>query len=307
MSMNSWLSELYGTPGAAKEAADNTAQLEKFASLAAEQGIDLSALSSDQVRTLYEATFKTASDDGDADDKDEGSDAKGTEEEAKAEHEGEKEAQAKFAEADMMGRVMAHALYQELGEIEKSAGVGESVREGLAAVKSLAQRKGTRLKGIAERAGSNIAAGARKATGAVSSATGVTDLRKAVQARGGKSLATGKDIGRNHLAHGLGRAGATAAGVGAVGAGGAYGAKKLKKEGSALDHLAAQQAVKIAEAAGYDVNQCVELLTQADAQGAFEGSDKIAHVQDFNDAVHVRGLELLETVGYPVNWSEIFG
>jgi hypothetical protein len=30
-------------------------------------------------------------------------------------------------------------------------------------------------------------------------------------------------------------------------------------------------------------------------------------VQDFDDAVHVRGLEYLEAAGYPVNWDEVFG
>jgi len=337
MTMHSWLSEMYGTNGAEAEAQTKTAQLEQFAKLAADNNIDLSTLSPEQRTDLYNHTFKVASEDGDEDDEGGDSDPeeKDTEEEAKAEHEDKKEAQAKFAEADMMGRIMAHALHNELSAIEKDAGVKDlygaarkAVEGAAGAVKGKGQAAGSAIADKARAAGSAIADKARATGGAVSGAgraagdavsgagarvkevaTG-SKLRslegavKSVKSRGRKEVLQGALNAERRKVVGLRAAGGAAALGGAAGVGAVAG----RKTASALDMLGVEAAVKIAAAAGYDVDECVALLTQADEADAFAGGgEKVAFVEDFNDALHVRGLEMLETVGYPVDWSEVFG
>ena len=87
--MNQWLAEMYNTAPETKEASaedlEAAAELEIFAKVAADQGIDLASMDADEVADLYQQVTKTASEEeGDDDDDDE--------EEAK--EEGEKEASA---------------------------------------------------------------------------------------------------------------------------------------------------------------------------------------------------------------------
>jgi hypothetical protein len=285
MAMNQWLAEMYGTNGA-QETMDKTAELELFAKLAADNGIDLTQLSPQQVSELYAETFGKTAQEDEGSEEDEEEDKK---EEALKEHEEAKEGAAKVAEADMMGRVMAHALVNELDEIEKQAGgagkagVGRLSRLGQWA-KGQASAAGEKARG----AGKYIAEKERAAAGATSRALG------AKAGKGGKT-----PLGR-------GRA-AMYGGAGLAAAGGTAAAMHKKKESSALDEFAAVQAVKTAAAAGWDAEEAGELIGQALDQGAFEGSEKIAYVENTGDAIHVRGLEMLESVGYPVNWEEVFG
>ena len=114
--MNEILAQIYGTNGAtAEEPIEKTAEsalLDELEKVAAAEGIDLGELSDDDiVEILNEAmnadAEKTAADETAevADDND--------------------DAQVKLAEADFLGRAMAHAFYNELSqigtEVEKTA------------------------------------------------------------------------------------------------------------------------------------------------------------------------------------------
>lgn len=128
--MDTLISEYFAqqnvTPDFEKEA-----QVEYFAKLAADNGVDLEKLSEEQVQFLWNETFKVAASDED--------EKKKKEEEAAKEHESKKEkakeeetakaaaaaaeyaekraAAAKLAEAEYIGRYMAHAMTDEIKKI----------------------------------------------------------------------------------------------------------------------------------------------------------------------------------------------
>lgn len=136
MSMNQILAAFYNTNGtktasAHTEDLEKAAQYELFTKIAAENNIDLSKLTDDQTRELFAKTFdKTAGEmppqfaahakgKGDGDKKDgEESD----EDKAKKEHEEKKAGATKLAEADFLGRAMAHAYVDELQKIAAARG-----------------------------------------------------------------------------------------------------------------------------------------------------------------------------------------
>lgn len=309
--MNNWLAEMYGTGGQATDGAEGSekvAQLELFAKLAADEGIDLTQLEPSQVNELYAETFaKAASDDGDEDD--EGGDSD-VEEKAKAEHEEKKEGAAKLAEAELMGQVMAHSFVSELNEIqggdaEKMAAMPEALAKGLAA----AGKAGKAVAGAAGKAGAKVkekgkavgkfykepVAQASKYQKKLTDPT-TRNLQNKLEYKGVRNRAAGTAAKR---------IGGTAAGVGAVG-GGAAAATKGRKEASAFDLLAAQNAVKLAATSGYDEEQAVDLINAVYTLGLGD-SEKVAFIEDTADAIHVRSLEYLEGAGYDVNWEEVFG
>lgn len=290
--MNSALAQMYGTGGAeASEEQEKLANLELFAKLAAQHNVDLSSMTDAQVQELYAQTFDTgmpkiASDDEDEDDK--GGD-KDKVEAKNEDDEDEKKASAaaylqekvafqeKFAEADLMGRVMAHAFVQERDEIEKAAMRGETTMTEAVANKI---KKG----------GGTVPPEVKIKPGAV------TKLKGFAKTKPGKAVGA-------------------ALGVGAL-AGGGYAAykglkgkgKEQEKKSSAaqFEELAAEQAIKIASAAGFDGDEALNLVNAAYTLGLAE-TEKLASVQNVDDALHIRGLEYLEAVGYPVDWSEIYG
>jgi hypothetical protein len=139
------------------------------------------------------------------------------------------QAQEKVAEADYLGRVMAHAYVQELKGIEKEAGK-------LDALKAHGGKVMAKLRGAGAKAKSM--AGAAKETG---------------KALGGKAKA---HVGKHPGKYGLG------AGAAAGGAAGFMAGKK--KESSALDQLAERRALEICEASGIDVSK---LTAQPEEQG----------------------------------------
>ena len=115
--MNEILAQIYGTNGAtAEEPIEKTAEsalLDELEKVAAAEGIDLGELSDDDiVEILNEAmnadAEKTAAD-----------------ETAEVADDNDDDAQVKLAEADFLGRAMAHAFYNELSqigtEVEKTA------------------------------------------------------------------------------------------------------------------------------------------------------------------------------------------
>lgn len=133
MGMNEILAAFYGTNGATEKTAsaedhEKAAQYELFTKLAASNGIDISKLSDAQVQSFYDETFSKQAGEmppqfavhaaGKKDEKDGKKDEKEeVEEKAKKEHEEKKAMAEKLAEADYIGRAIAHAYVQELGLI----------------------------------------------------------------------------------------------------------------------------------------------------------------------------------------------
>lgn len=309
--------------------AEKTAQMELFCKLAAQNGIDLDTLSEDQISTLWNATFdgseKTAGEDDKDDEKEkesEGEDDK--KDDAKKEHEEKKEAMAKMAEAEFLGKVMAHSLVAELREISKVAEAGdegetqeteESKEAAMPPQLAKALGKGKDLAGKAKDHG--VAAGKRVGELVSGSkaknlkAKAETAIRSAGEAksRGSSTQAGWQALAKKHAPAAKSeankvkatRAGLAGVGVGAAAAGAAAASKK--KESSAIDELAMVEACKIAAEAGWDLDFVSEKLAAADTLGLFEESEKIASIEDTDAAIGVRALELLETAGFPVTWE----
>lgn len=228
--MDEQLAQIYGTGQTdAGEDLEKNAAAELLVKLAAEQGLELESFSDEQIAGMVAELYKTAEEEPAKEEPKKEEPPKEEKKETPEEkHEGgesssesaEKEAQAKFAEADFLGRVMAHAYVQEKASIEKSAG---KVGDAVAAVRKLPaflKNKG-------------VAAG-KAATGAGKS---VGEKAKEVAGKAGAAV----------KAHPFRTAGGAAA-AGAL-AGGA--AMHKKKEGSALDELASQRAFELAKEAGY--------------------------------------------------------
>ena len=246
--MTDYLNQLY--PQASQdESMSKQAQMELFAKLAADHGIDLSSMDPTQISGLWdEVMSKSASDDGDEDDKggdsdpeekedkgsnlppaflknkkggdDEEKEAAALEQRALAEHAEKVAGQQKFAEAQQMGEVMAQAFIDKLAEHD-AAVAGSAASEEVSA---------------------ETPAEPTKTAGAPEGA-------------------------------------------------------------SALDIVAAKNAVKIAAAGGYDAQKVASHLNARLVLGAPE-SQKIASIQDPGQAIQARSLELLESIGIPVEWEK---
>jgi hypothetical protein len=292
--MDEFLSDFYGTGAAVKTAAANQEDLEKQASidlfmkLATEQNIDLGKMEPKQVEALYSNWVKAASAPaaGAAEEEEE----KEKHEEAKKEHE-EKKAQAeKVAEADFLGRVMAHAYCQEMRKIAeaaadpavKEAGKVRDTQAGYVAAKGIGHRAHEALKKGLDHVKGHMANTGAAAHHAAHSSGPVTE---------GKAKAIGAGI------HAAGAAGAAGAGAAAAHHFG------KDKEGSAIDGLAAEQAVKVAFEGNFDPEEAGRKIAAVLELGLAAPSEKIASAPDYAAAVGIRALELLEVAGYPVTWS----
>jgi hypothetical protein len=116
--MNELLAQIYGTSGATtEEPIEKTAEaalLDELEKVAAAEGIDLGELSDEDIVEILNEAVNTG---------DNEKTAEATEADADAD-DGE-EGQVKLAEADFLGRAMAHAFYNELSqigsEVEKTA------------------------------------------------------------------------------------------------------------------------------------------------------------------------------------------
>lgn len=243
--MNEFLADLYGTAetiGAESDDTTKLAQAEIMSEMFQAEGIDVDELAPDTIVKVAESLF-------------------GDENEIGYEDvaEDEDEASEKLAEADFLGRVMAHSYVDEMDEIEKSAGKVRSAWEGVKGVASKAKARakltGERLSPKNTKFRYDLARMEGKAvpghpgikpTGRIRSAVGALNptQRKALAAIGATGLA---------------------------GAGGYAGYKKMKKQ-SALDVLAEQRAMEMLEYGG--------------------GEDKLA------SAVEERALEMLYEAGY---------
>lgn len=283
--MNEFLAELYGTNDII--ASDPSEETEKLAAaeflvkLAAEEGVDLDNLSDDEIGELLAEVEKTASGEPEVDD----------------------EAQEKLAEADFLGRAMAHAYVNELSEIEKGAGIrgyaGKAAEQGaklLQKIKSAPEAiggaiGGKRLEQYGLKKGKQHAVGR---AGALRQAAGTSDPEaiRALELAGGKRGkriakvrqaiekerrgVTGKAIGRGRKAIGYGTLGAGTLGTAAAGT--AAAGKEVRQYNEEFEALAQQRAYEMLADAGYDVEKVAEA--------------------EMVEAIDQRALEMLDEAGY---------
>lgn len=279
------LAAMYGTPGAEEyvEAREKTAEADLFVKLAAENGIDLNQLDDNQINELWDYTFGKTAQPKEEEEEDEGEEE---EEEKKSAAELEfleqQEFQEKVAEMDYLGRLMAHAYVQELGNI------GEAMdKEG--AIKEWPGKAWKAVRGAPGKAKEKaIAAG--KAIDVRAQQLG----RRVRHPR--DEAARGKMTERAARLYGYG----APAGVAAAGGAGGYAA--MRKKSSAIDELAMERAVEKAAEWGWDPNEAVELVGALGTLGGIEESEKIAYASNTDEAIEIRAAEYLEAAGYPVEW-----
>lgn len=233
--MDPKLAELYGTGSVDEADLEKLAAAELAESLAAEQGVDLSGMDPEDIEALAQEVLGGGVEDG----------------------------QEKLAEADYLGRVMAHAYAQESREIEKTAGelwndTKKHVGRGWSRYKEL--MKGGK--------GPITHVGKRSLT------EGRPGNILGAHFRGGHKAEAWKSTGTR-----AGTAGAAAAaGYGAYRAGKkVFGKKKRSSVTPALDQLAEARAQEILESQG--------------------GGDEYEVLQS---AVDQRALEMLAEAGYDV-------
>ena len=245
--MNEYLAQLYGTNGATEETMDE-AMLEKQAAaellveVANEQGADLSDIDWDEISTeeikgiLDEVAMASQeSEEVDSEETEETEDDQEKVASAEDGGEGDDEAVAALAQADFLGRAMAHAYYAEAQEIEKVAGMKDLASKAAGGAKSAQDWV----------LGGKARYGAAKA-----------EAKKAF----GKAPAGEKVSVKERLMAG-GRAAKNVApelaGAGTLGAMAMRKKEKKEKKGSALDMLIEQRAQEMAlemlAEAGYEV------------------------------------------------------
>lgn len=291
MSMDPFLAEIYGTRETIGADGDDLDQ-EKLAEanfisqMCEAEGVDVDDISDeDAVKIAYEiwgedsAIVKEAQEAEEAEEEEE-------EEEPPKEEKDEEDMEEKAAQADHLGRIMAHSFVQEQAFIEKEArgsktvdflaNVGKRVlgKRGRGAIATRAE-KGAR-KDLAKELTKKMRSGNKRLR---------QEARATMKAeKGGGPETLNRALFKERKMRAM--VGGGALGAGAAGAAGAgYGGYRLatggkKKKASALDELAEERAVEMLKEAGYE--------------GAFTDEEKLAM------AVEQRALEMLAEAGYPV-------
>lgn len=269
--MNEFLAELYGTSDIiasdpSPEETEKLAAADFLVKLAAEENVDLDSLTDEQVGELLAEVEKTAAEDTGVED----------------------ESQEKLAEADFLGRAMAHAYVNELGEIEKNAGARTEAataagKKLLGKVREYASRageatgvsqmgRGLKAKGksvLREREMAREMAGKSPAKWGQASMKGRSGTPKSWH-KGEEELAPGaKRFAKRVLAPAA--ALTTAGGIG-------YGVKRSFDE--QFEDAAQERAYAMLADAGYDVEKTAETDVEA--------------------AVNERALDMLQEAGYEV-------
>lgn len=280
--MDQFLAEYYGTEqgvadGVADDDIEKMAQLTLLTKEAAAEGVDLTEFSDEELVAmagdLYGAgAAKTAETD---------------------ETDLEKEAAEKYAEADYLGRVMAHAMNHEAVAIQKEAGLreggGRFVRrigkafgggETDRAVAGEVARRTKHSQKVQDLAGQFE----RTPIGAPGEKKLTTRLEKALAERiQQRKLSVGEAATqRSQAVRGAAALAGGVGGVGAAGAGGYAAAREKKSADSAFEQLVVDRANEHLQAAG---------LLEKEATG-----------DDFETIVDRAALELLEAHGHAVEW-----
>jgi hypothetical protein len=284
--MDEQLAAIYGTgqPEMDESDLEKTAAAELLVKLAEEQGVDLNAFSDEEVgemlNDLYGGGIYHYAEDAEAETEDP---AKKKKKEAEEE---EGEAEEKVAEADYLGRIMAHSMVQELNHIEKEAGKLEAVKGAVGQV-------GQYIKGRP--------AAYKQAIKNVSQA-------RAGRNAAGMKLSPEKIKGRytsalKGVAPELGAGGAVAAGLGGRAI---YKSRKAKAEAdmnkaaSALEALAEERAFEMAKEAGYIDDEGNYLVDVGD----YNYEEQIKEASALEYEIERRALEICEAEGIPVEWNE---
>lgn len=261
--MDPRLAEIYGTNADTEQTQDTekVAAAQLAEKLAGEDSLNLENMSGEDLEALAQEVLAADGATEATEEKNEESD-----ESEESEETTDKEASEKLAEADYLGRVMAHSYVQELKNIEKSAAsyggmYGEGKKSGKKKLKDMAS----------------------KAKGAVSEGM---DRAKAV---GAITAAKASNLAAKHP----GKAKALA-GLGAAGAGALAAKKMMSKKSSALDTLAAQRALEILEANGIDP----DAVDEQEEKTASNPADVLAA------AVEARAVELLKERGFEFESEE---
>jgi hypothetical protein len=319
--MNDYLAQLYGTtktaaaPVVSDDELQKQASVDMFCKVAAAEDIDLSALPDDQVQYLYGEFMKAAGEnpfakkdgEGEPEKKDEKDEKEKKDEEEKhaaaaAEHAQKLAATEKLAEADYIGRVIAHSFVQELSNISKEASVKEATgvdRDAVLNASALARNSHVRRA---------LGQGKQIASKAVDA---VKEHGKKLHEGAGKHL---ESVGHKITgAHGnMGkvspetakRVGGAAYGAGAAAAGGAaVAAHHHAKHGSAFEQVAAETAVSFAASQDWDAEEAGRKVAAVLELGLLGESEKVASEVDYQTSVGIRALEMLECAGYPVTWT----
>jgi hypothetical protein len=273
--MDAKLAEIYGTNTPEEGDVEKLAAAELAEKLAGDESMDLSELEPEQIEAL---AAQVLSDGDEGSSEDEGEDA------------GEDEGNEKVAEADYLGRVMAHAYVQELRGIDKEAAKGGGPMTEAQSKARDAKRAKTPTEPTLAMRGENKLRGA-----ATASKKGLGHVGRALRGSGAGGLkgAAGMGAGAGRAAKVWGaRGGAAAAaaglGLGAKKAFGGKGKKKKASSASALDILAEQRALEILEASGIE-------LESGETKEASITEEQAAVLQQ---AVEARAVEMLEANGY---------
>jgi hypothetical protein len=268
--MNEFLADIYNTRESIGATSADNSDVEKLAeaqlldeALRAE-GVDIDKLSGDTILKLAHqllgddsALVKAAAEEGKA--HEEGESAEKEEGEEEEHKEGEKSAseetfEEKVAQADFLGRVMAHSFRNEQVAIEKDAAVPAGLKKGWEAAKSGAGKGWEALKKYHKGAVEDVKKG-------VKGGTKMTGKRKDIEGpmnRKDRALSAAKGVAK-FLPH---AATATATGVGI---------HHATKKASAIDVLAEKRAMEWAEAHGLIENEQPEetkLAAAVDARAA---------------------------------------
>jgi hypothetical protein len=279
--MDAQLAEIYGTGVSAEDDQVKLAAAELLVKLAEDNQVDLSQFSDAEVAQMVselhkQAEFPPAMEEK-KEEKKESKETPESKESSESSESAEKAAAEKVAEADFLGRVMAHSFNQELTEINKEAGVKD---KAISAGKSIGEFFKNRGKNVAN---------AAKATGAAA-AKGGAAVGRAGKAVGSTAATAGKAVNEQVKKHPWAAAGA----AGALGAAG--GAAAMHKKSSALDALASERAWELAKEAGWvDAEGNLVVPQQAEEQ-------KVASALEIE--VERRALQMLEAEGLPVKWNE---
>lgn len=313
--MNQALAEFFGNASevASDETMSKQAEVELFCKLAAEQGVDLNAMTDEQVEALYAGTFGTKEAESDDEKK------KRLEAEAREEHEGKKEAEAKFAEAALAGQIMAHSMWAELQEIQKEAGAKEDAYTGSRKALSTARdlydsHVGSKLHNAKQVLGGERIKHIKGQLGDV--AERAKDVVDPAHEGSTKSLTEALRSERfkthgSRAALATGAAGATGGGLAihkhnknkAEAAAASTPAAEEQKAASAFNLVAAESAYTKMASVGWDAEEVASRLNAVLTLGFDDSETKTAGVQDYDTAVEIRSLELAELAGYPVEWA----
>lgn len=265
--MDPKLAEIYGTNQQTEADLEKLAAAELAEGLANDEELTTEGMTEEELEAVAQDVLNASGEEGEQ----EGGDIDGQEKTSAAE-----EAQEKLAEADYLGRVMAHAYVNELngiqGEMEKEAGMTGGQRSAYAA-KQTAKKVGGKVgdflgkvKDIATakqaREGFSAAKKSKDIGGKAMAMGQKGALSEKGKKRAGELAAKNLGEGKEHMKSGLKGAAKT---VGLYGGGAAalYGGKKaLEKKSSALDTLVEARALEILQASGIDP----DALTEVDGQ-----------------------------------------